>query len=677
MDFQAAEEEHGSPFNDFHRADLHRVLLDRAVQLDATVYTKCEVVDMRFDEVTSTAIVVIRDQPEQVADLVIGADGINSRCREILLGRKELPYRTGDMAYRILLDAAEIRKDSELRTIVDNKAVNYWYGPGAHVVTYPLRDASLLNMVLLVPDNMPEDGPSTLQGYVDEMQGLIGKLLAMCPSVLRWRLCIRKSIDSWVHPSGCFALLGDAAHATLPYLASGAGITFEDAAVLGECLDRIRFKTTQEKKKALETVVERGTIQQDLNHLDDGIEQEERDRTMRAFEAVERDWQAGKRGPLPSGLKPGEDPLVWRRYGVGEWLFGGHGVIDTNAYLDPAAERSYVRKVDLILLPLLSIMYFCRFMTGGNIGNAKTGGIERDLGMVGEQYSMMMTLVNIPFVVVEPFVTLMVKKYGGHLVIPSLILISGVISLCQVAVRNYAGLLTCRMLIACSHSGFFSSVVFYMTLFYKRNEMAFRIAIFYGSATIAGAFTGLIAYGVFGLDSSTLKGWQILFIIEGVINFIFGAVEEHTAAIVRLMRDSTDRVDVKFALMPGVRALMDPAMWPFMLLCISYGVATTSTGQFLPQIVHRLGYNSVQTNLHLVAPNLTGCVITLLVAWLSDHYKERGAFLCLGLSFTMIGYIMTSALDPLTQTGACYAGMRVLPFVWDLYPFVSSPRLAQ
>ncbi|BCR92873.1 uncharacterized protein ACHE_80773S [Aspergillus chevalieri] len=121
------------------------------------------------------------------------------------------------------------------------------------------------------------------------------------------------------------------------------------------------------------------------------------------------------------------------------------------------------------------------------------------------------------------------------------------------------------------------------------------------------------------------------------------------------MRDSTTEVDVKFALKPAFRALMYPAMWFFMLLCVSYGVATTSTGQFLPRIVHQLGYSAVQTNLHLMAPDLTGCVITLLVAWLSDHYKERGTFLCLGLSFTMIGYIMASALDPIAQTGACYA----------------------
>ncbi|KAL4916149.1 hypothetical protein BDW62DRAFT_218885 [Aspergillus aurantiobrunneus] len=339
MDFHQAGQEHDSPFNDYHRADLHRVLLDRAVELGASIQTSSEVTDIEFDEETSTATVSIRGQDPRVAELVIGADGINSRCREILLGRREPPHRTGDMAYRILLDAKDVRRHPELVKYLDEEAVNYWYGPGAHVVTYPLRDASLLNLVLLVPDNMPEEGPSTLQGYVDEMQGLfhdwdpnIGKLLAMCPSVLRWRLCIRNSIDSWVHASQAFALLGDSAHATLPYLASGAGITFEDAAVLGECLSRMENKSRSAKTKALaayercrklrtQTVVQRGSIQQDLNHLDDGEEQRERDRKMRAFAAVEKDWLEGKRGPLPAGLKPGEDPLVWRRFGLGEWLF--------------------------------------------------------------------------------------------------------------------------------------------------------------------------------------------------------------------------------------------------------------------------------------------------------------------------------------------------------------------
>ncbi|KAL4798487.1 hypothetical protein BDV19DRAFT_396842 [Aspergillus venezuelensis] len=340
MDFRVAGEEHGAGFNDFHRADLHSFLLERAGELGATIRTNSEVEDITFDEEDDTATVHTKDQSPQKADLVIGADGINSQCREILLGREEKPHRTGDMAYRILLDAADVRKYPELECFLDEKAVYYWYGPGAHVVTYPLRNASKLNLVLLVPDNMPEQGPSTLQGYVDEMKSLfkdwdprLSTLLTLCPSVLRWRLCIRTPLVSWVHPSASFALLGDAAHATLPYLASGAGITFEDAAVLGECLARIKSNSKEEKQRALsvyekcrkertERVVERGTVQQDLNHLDDGDEQVERDRKMRAFEEIEREWGNGKREALPEGLVEGEDPLIWRRFGVGGWLFG-------------------------------------------------------------------------------------------------------------------------------------------------------------------------------------------------------------------------------------------------------------------------------------------------------------------------------------------------------------------
>lgn len=99
-------------------------------------------------------------------------------------------------------------------------------------------------------------------------------------------------MDAWSHPSGSFTMLGDAVHATLPYLASGAGMSLEDGAVLGECLSRLADKTGASKRRALETyercrkertrmVVERGNTQQFLYHLHDGPEQEERDRAMR------------------------------------------------------------------------------------------------------------------------------------------------------------------------------------------------------------------------------------------------------------------------------------------------------------------------------------------------------------------------------------------------------------
>jgi salicylate hydroxylase len=174
-------------------------------------------------------------------------------------------------------------------------------------------------MVLLVPDDMPDDGASTLAGNVVEMRALftdwdprISKLLALCESVSKWRLCIVNPLDSWYNPSGTFVLLGDSVHATLPYLASGAGMSFEDAAVLGEVLGRIKGKGAEEKNFALkvyqqcrkertEMIVERGNLQQTLYHLHDGKEQEERDRRIifNGNAASDEEMEAG-------------EALVWR-----------------------------------------------------------------------------------------------------------------------------------------------------------------------------------------------------------------------------------------------------------------------------------------------------------------------------------------------------------------------------
>lgn len=157
-------------------------------------------------------------------------------------------------------------------------------------------------MVLLVPDDIPP-GQNVTEGNIEEMRALykdwdprIPKLLSLCESVYKWRLCIRPGMDSWSHPSGTFTMLGDAVHATLPYLASGAGMSLEDGAVLGELFSRHSGPLSPQRKVQLldiyqkiraprtEMVVERGNRQQWLYHLHDGPEQEERDRVMRAGE---------------------------------------------------------------------------------------------------------------------------------------------------------------------------------------------------------------------------------------------------------------------------------------------------------------------------------------------------------------------------------------------------------
>jgi len=171
LDFISYEKLTGTPFWDFHRANLHQVLLDRAIELGAKLKTNARVVDIVVADDQATATVVQANGEQRTADLVIGADGLWSKCREILLGHPDPPQPTGDLAYRLLLNTKDMLKDPELREFVTDPQVNYWLGPDAHAVNYVLRGGELFNMVLLVPDDMPA-GASTLEGNVEEMRSL-------------------------------------------------------------------------------------------------------------------------------------------------------------------------------------------------------------------------------------------------------------------------------------------------------------------------------------------------------------------------------------------------------------------------------------------------------------------------------------------------------------------------
>ncbi|KAI1813869.1 FAD binding domain-containing protein [Poronia punctata] len=348
MDFHGYTRAARAPFWDFHRANLQGVLMRRAEELGAKIITDAKVVDFTVseaeDEDEDEVIVQLESGRALKADLLVGADGINSRLREIFLGKEDPPTPTGDLAYRLLLNTRDMMTDPELRAFVDDPQVNYWVGPDAHAVNYVLRGGKLFNMVLLVPDDIPPDSVrNTVAGDVEEMRARfegwdprLAKLSALCDTserpILKWRLCIRPGLEpAWSHPSGAFTMLGDAVHATLPYLASGAGMALEDGGVLGLCLGRIKAKSKSEKKKALEVyeacrrerterVVKRGSYNQWIYHLHDGPEQEARDERFRKFGEWEKEWLGGENPVLPTVQETGDDPFPWRYHGVARWL---------------------------------------------------------------------------------------------------------------------------------------------------------------------------------------------------------------------------------------------------------------------------------------------------------------------------------------------------------------------
>lgn len=133
MDFHTSESNYpGTWYRDFHRADLQKCLVERALELGVSITCNARVVDVTVSEDGAIATASASDGRQWTGDLVIGADGVFGKLTEGLLGRVDPPVKTGDLAYRLLLSTKEMLKDPDLAELVTDPQVNYWLGPDAH-----------------------------------------------------------------------------------------------------------------------------------------------------------------------------------------------------------------------------------------------------------------------------------------------------------------------------------------------------------------------------------------------------------------------------------------------------------------------------------------------------------------------------------------------------------------
>ncbi|KAJ5894354.1 allantoate permease [Penicillium taxi] len=344
---------------------------------------------------------------------------------------------------------------------------------------------------------------------------------------------------------------------------------------------------------------------------------------------------------------------------------------ETGIYEEVEAEKSYRRKVDLYVLPMLCLMYFFDCMDRSNLANAKTNGLDEDLHFEGNEYSLLILIFYIPFGLFDLPWNLLTKFFSGRLMLSSMSVVWGILALCQCAAKSFGSLLAIRTILGAFEAGFFAGATFYMTLFYTRGEIGFRLAIMQSFAVLASAFSGLISYGVFQINDPAVKGWQWLFIIEGGMTLITGILgffilpdvpqrawflnqRERKAATVRLLRDSSVEVSTAFDLKACFQSWQDWKFPIWCIICFTYPVAYATAMNFFPLIVQRLGFSTVKTNLWTVAPNLVGAVVLLCVAKSSDYFRERTFHIVFSLTISLVGMVILAAIDVLNNKAVAY-----------------------
>lgn len=234
---QRALARYGAPYGTVHRADLHAILRS-AAQAEAQVHVNPGQGVQGFSQ-SAYEVTLLRTSGAPVeGDLLIGADGLWSRVRDQLLADGP-PRATGHLAYRALV------RQAALPAALRSHDVTAWLGPGLHVVHYPVRAGEALNVVAIVHGRLDSDldqwdHAATVEGLRAAMAPTCTALRALLEAVPSWRLwalCDRAPVrTAGQMAQGRVALLGDAAHPMLPYLAQGAGMAIEDAAELGRNL---------------------------------------------------------------------------------------------------------------------------------------------------------------------------------------------------------------------------------------------------------------------------------------------------------------------------------------------------------------------------------------------------------------------------------------------------------
>lgn len=169
--------------------------------------------------------------------------------------------------------------------------------------------------------------------------------------------------------------------------------------------------------------------------------------------------------------------------------------------IDPIVEKSLVRRMDFILLPTLckaihcktlnfanwrsALVYLTHSLDRANLGNAKSATLEQDLGLVGNQYSLLLIVFYIPYSLFGIPATVLANWYSSALVIPLLVLGWGSLAMIQAATKNFGGIMACRVILGTMEAGFLPCAIFYLSTFYTRTELAKRLSVFFLMGFIA------------------------------------------------------------------------------------------------------------------------------------------------------------------------------------------------
>jgi MFS family permease len=349
-------------------------------------------------------------------------------------------------------------------------------------------------------------------------------------------------------------------------------------------------------------------------------------------------------------------------------------------------EAKVLRKIDWKLLPLVSVLYLLSNLDRSNVGNARIEGLEADLGLTTSQFNWCLTIFFLTYSAFEIPSNYLLKVIGKQSIfIPTIMVLWGLVMTFMGLVTNFAGLFSLRLLLGIFEAGLYPGVTYGLTMYYAKKEMQSRQAIFYCASSVAGAFSGILAFAIAKMDGvGGYSGWRWIFILEGLLTVIVAFIayfvmpdypdtakfltpREREFVIWRLKTDSnyknlsekvntveySTRVPPDFTKfeesddIPMKKAFFavfkDPAIYGHILIYWGIICPMYATSLFAPSVIYALGYSSGKAQLMTVPVYVIAAISAVIQAFIVDRVGNRSFFVLGDLVLVIAGFSMALA----------------------------------
>ncbi|TVY27419.1 putative transporter [Lachnellula hyalina] len=338
--------------------------------------------------------------------------------------------------------------------------------------------------------------------------------------------------------------------------------------------------------------------------------------------------------------------------------YEGRHRFDPSATWTEEEERKLIRSLDWRICLPACIMFFALQLDRGNLSQALSDNMLKDLKMNTNDYNNGMSIFYCSFLFAELPSQLVSKKIGPDNWIPIQMCLWSVVAICQVKITGRTSFYITRFLLGLCEGGFIPDVVLYLSYFYKNKELPVRLAFFWTSYVSTNIISAFLAYGILHLRGhGGMAGWRWLFAIEGGLTALIGVLSwfylppsptqtkaaglkgwfrgkkgwftdhQEVIMVTRILRDDPGKATMhnRQAITPKLlwESLIDFDMWPIYLIGLTWTVPMTPPMNYLTLTLKSLGFSTFNTNLLVIPSSVLFMIQLLFWTWLSEKLNQR------------------------------------------------------